>query len=143
MTSWSEGSGATARVRPLRRIRVLLVSRDRRFLRVAAFILRRKGFVVDTTPQSKTALALAERCHPDVVVMDGNGSLNEAARSLAGIEKLRPAVAVVVVSEHADKPAVRGFRLLPKWSAGDRLAAEIERAYFRREEAHELASDAG
>jgi len=143
MTSWSEGSGATARVRPLRRISVLLVSHDRRFLRVAAFILRRKGFVVDTTPRSEKALALAERCRPDVVVMDGNGSLNEAARSLADIERFSPAVAVVIVSEHADKPAVRGFRLLPKWSAGDRLAAEIERAYFRRGQADELAGDAG
>jgi DNA-binding NtrC family response regulator len=143
MTAWSEGSGATPRVRPLRRIRVLLVSRDRRFLRVAAFILRRKGFIVDTTPRSETALGFAERRRPDVVVMDGNGSLNEAARSLADIEKFRPSVPVVVVSEHADKPAVRGFRLLPKWSAGDRLAAEIERAYFRRGEAHELAGDAG
>jgi len=139
MSSWSDGSLPLPRVRRLRRIRVLLLSRDRRFLQVAAFLLRRKGLVVETAPRPERALELVERHAPDVVVIDGNGSLSEVTRSLAGIEALCPSVAVVVVSEREDDaPALRSFRLLPKWSAADRLAAEVERAYLRLASEDEL-----
>jgi chemotaxis response regulator CheB len=129
VSSWSDGTTSLAPVLPIRRIRVLLLSGDRRFLRVTAFLLRRKGFVVETG--ARPEVALVERSQPDVVVIDGNGSVRDAVRSLAEIEARWPAVALLVVSEEA--PERRGFlfRFMPKWSAGDKLADEVERAYFR------------
>jgi chemotaxis response regulator CheB len=129
MSSWSDGTTSLAPVLPIRRIRVLLLSTDRRFLRVTTFLLRRKGFVVETAEQPD--IAFVDRQQPDVVVIDGNGSVRDAASSLAEIEARWPSVALLVVSEEA--PERRGllFRFLPKWSAGDKLADEVERAYFR------------
>lgn len=144
MSSWSDGALPLPRVRRLRRIRVLLLSRDRRFLQVAGFLLRRRGLSVETAPNPERALELVERHAPDVVVIDQNGPISEIARSLGGIEALCPSVAVVLVSEQEeDAPALRSFRLLPKWGAAGRLAAEVERAYFRIAGTDELSPDAG
>jgi chemotaxis response regulator CheB len=133
MSSWSEEASSLPCVLPIRRIRVLLLSSDRRFLRVTAFLLRRKGFVVESA--ARPDVALVKRHRPDVVVIDGNGSVRDAVRSLAEIEARWPAVAFLVVSEEALERRGLLFRFLPKWSAGDRLAAEVERAYFRLEPA--------
>lgn len=131
MSSWSEGAAPVPRVVPIRRIRVLVLSGDRRFLRVTAFLLRRKGFAVKTGSRWERSFPLPDHDRPDVVVIDGNGSIADAVRSLAVVETVRPEVAVVVVSEEGlERPAGR-FRFLPKWSAGHRLAQEVERAYFR------------
>jgi CheY-like chemotaxis protein len=144
MSSWSDGALPLPRVRRLRKIRVLLLSHDRRFLQVAGFLLRRRGLFVETAANPERALELVERHAPDVVVLDRSGSISEVARSLGGIEALCPSVAVVVVSEQdEDVPPLRGFRLLPKWSAAGRLAAEVERAYFRIGATDELTPDAG
>ena len=129
MSSWSDGTTSLAPVLPIRRIRVLLLSRDRRFLRVTAFLLRRKGFVVETAPRPE--VSLVERHRPDVVVIDGNGSVSDAVRSLAEIEARWPDIALLVVSEEALERRGLLFRFMPKWSAGDRLADEVESAYFR------------
>jgi CheY-like chemotaxis protein len=129
VSSWSEGTTPLAPVLPLRRIRVLLLSSDRRFLRVTAFLLRRNGFVVETA--ARPEVALVERHQPDVVVIDGNGSVRDAVRSLAEIEARWPALALLVVSEEALECRGLLFRFMPKWSAADRLADEVERAYFR------------
>lgn len=133
MSSWSDGTTSLAPVLPIRRIRVLLLSGDRRFLRVTAFLLRRRGFVVETAGRPNAALV--ERSQPDVVVIDGNGSVCDAVHSLAEIEASWPAVAVLVVSEEALERRGLLFRFMPKWSAGDRLADEVESAYFRVDQA--------
>lgn len=129
MSSWSDGTTSLAPVLPIRRITVLLLSGDRQFLRVTAFLLRRKGFVVETCARPEDALV--ERSQPDVVVIDGNGSVCDAVRSLGEIEARWPAVAVLVVSEEALERRGLRFRFMPKWSTGERLADEVERAYFR------------
>jgi DNA-binding NtrC family response regulator len=141
MSSWSDGDSSGPRVRRLRKIRVLLLSHDRRFLRVAAFLLRRKGLAVETAARPRLALELVERHAPDVVVLDGNGSLAETARSVAGIEALCPSVAVVVLAEEENASMLASFRSLPKWSAAERLAAEVERAYLRLTPTHGHATD--
>lgn len=140
MSSWSDRALPAPLVLRPREIRVLLLSHDRRFLRVATFLLRRKGFDVRTATSTQLALELVERHAADVVVLDGNGSPADAARSLAGLEALYPSAAVVVVTEE-DAPALRRFRLLPKWSAAERLATEVERAYFRLGPTHDAETD--
>lgn len=143
MSSWCDGALPSPRVRRLRRIRVLLLSRDRRFLQLAAFFLWQRGLAVQTAPGPERALELVERHLPDVVVIDGDCSLAEVTPALAGIEALCPSVAVVVVSEREDAPPLRGLRLLPKWSAADELFAAVERAYLRIAPPEKARADAG
>lgn len=113
----------------LRRIRVLIVSRDRRFLGLARFLLTRDDLLVESTSKPGE---LFERVQAgaDVVVLDGSGSIASAARAAAEIEALYPGVGLVVVADDA-RPTRSAFRLLPKWGSLANLGEEIRRAYLR------------
>jgi len=115
---WVMSSARTGleNVRSLRPQRVLVVTRDRRYLRTAGFLLARAGFVVDRAERVSEALELVDRHQPDVVVVDASGSLRAAARLAAAIEGLRPGARVVVVSEDGERSAAVNLRLFPKWS---------------------------
>lgn len=114
-------------------IRVLLVD-DHKMLRegLKALINAEKGmFVAGEADSGETAISLADRLVPDVIVMDlGMPGIG----GLAAIEKLRtrqPACKIVVLSMHSDQEIVlqalkagcQGF--VPKSSAHTRLLHAI------------------
>jgi ActR/RegA family two-component response regulator len=113
-------------VRSLRRQRVLVITRDRRYLRTAGFLLARAGFAVDRAERVSEALELVDRHQPDVVVVDASGAVPAAARLAAAIEGIRPAARVFVVSEDEERFAAVNLRLFPKWSV-DALVSQIAR----------------
>ena len=113
-------------VRALRRLRVLVAARDRRFLRVAGFLLMRSGFDVESTPRPHDILALVDRHAPDIVVLDGSDSPAEAARSVAVLEGLRPHVTVVVVSDDDGSAHPVNLAVFPKWKSFDQLVLQLE-----------------
>jgi DNA-binding NtrC family response regulator len=117
-------------VRALRPLRVLLAARDRRFLRVAGFLLARHGFVVESTKRPRELLALIEKRCPDVVILDGSDSLGDAARTVGAIEALHPHVTVIVMAEDAAPPASANFRIFPKWTSLEELVMKIERMHL-------------
>jgi DNA-binding NtrC family response regulator len=114
------------KVRALRPLRVLVAARDRRFLRVAGFLLVRSGFEVESTPRPHDLLALVERHVPDIVVLDGTGSLAEAARSAGVLEGLHPHVTVVVVSDDNGSARPANLAVFPKWKSFDQLVLQLE-----------------
>jgi DNA-binding NtrC family response regulator len=119
-----------AKVRPLRPPRVVVAVADRRFARLASFLLGRRGFEVHTTKRPRDLLELLDRQNADAVILDGSGSFTEAARLAGAVEALHPAMTVIVVAEdtHAFEP-MQNLQLFPKWSAFDALAQNIERAH--------------
>jgi DNA-binding NtrC family response regulator len=120
--------GPVAKIRLLRPIRVLVVSRDPRYLSVVAFLLQRESMVLESSRKPRALLQLVGR-GVDVVVLDASDSLAVAADALAELQALHPSVGVIVVAE---RPARRGaIRPLPKWGPPHRLVEEIERAYLR------------
>jgi DNA-binding NtrC family response regulator len=121
----SAGTGLE-NVRSLRPQRVLVITRDRRYLRTAGFLLARAGFDVDRAERISEAFELVDRHQPDVVVIDASGSVPAAARLAAAIEGLRPGARVLVVSEDEERAAAVNLRLLPKWSV-EELVSEIAR----------------
>ncbi len=132
-------AGSETNVRRLRSIRVLVLSRDRRFLRVTTFLLGRHGFDVETAGSRPAAYAVIERQRTDVAVVDAAGSVASAAGFVAAIEALYPHVATVVV----DGTAGVGSRLESKWEGLDDLGERIERAYLRFHASSEASADAG
>jgi uncharacterized protein len=118
-----ETSSDGAAARP---IRVLLGTRDDRFLRLARFLLTRNDFVVESTKRLPSAVEYVERHGTDVVVLDASDSLSEAAKTVAAIEALNPEVRVLLVSD-ADRPRpTAGLNVMEKWQALESLPDEIK-----------------
>jgi two-component SAPR family response regulator len=113
-------------VRRLHPVRVLVAADDPRFLAVATILLSRAEFIVESTARLGDVVALVERGSPHAVILDATDSLAATARCAAAIGRLRPAVKVVVVSDH---PAASrtSFATFPKWDSFPDIVAEIER----------------
>ena len=109
-------------------IRVLLVGRDRRFLRTAEVLLRRRGHDVTRIERPSELLERVSRERPDVVVLDGSDSLNATARTVAALDSL-PGVHPLVLFEGAGDDALGKLRLRPKWGPFDDIVLAIERLH--------------
>jgi DNA-binding NtrC family response regulator len=119
-----------AKVRPLRPPRVVLAVADARFVRIASFLLARRGFEVQATKRPREVLELLERRTADVVILDGTRSFTDAARLAGAVEALHPEMSVIVVADNpqAVEP-LHNLQLFPKWTSFDELASSIERAH--------------
>ena len=107
-TSRSNGDGA---------IRVLVGASDRRFLRVASFLLGRNGFAVSGATRFADVMDAVESGRTDVVVLDASGPERWTVRAAAVLGHNDVAVAVLVVADDVEgSPGA-----LPKWGSFDRL----------------------
>jgi uncharacterized membrane protein (UPF0127 family) len=108
-------------------IRVVLAASDRRFLRVASFLLGRSGFSVSSATRFADLMGAVERGGADVVVLDTSGSGRWTARAAAALDAWRSDVGVLVVSDESTSMP----DALPKWGSFDRIVAEIRRVHAR------------
>jgi CheY-like chemotaxis protein len=121
---------ADSNVRRLQPLRVLVASRDRRFLRVTSFLLSRRGYSV-TRAAIAEAREAAERDRPDVVLVELDGSRVEAGRAVAALQASLAAPAVLLLSENGTD-GWHGLPSLAKWTPIEELAPAIERAALHR-----------
>ncbi len=105
--------------------RVLLGTRDDRFLRLARFLLTRNHFEVQSTKRVVRAVDLVERHRVDIVVIDASDSLGEAARTVAAIEALHPHVGVMVVCDGEPPRWTTGLKVTEKWKALETLPDDL------------------
>ena len=120
-------------VEQLHPIRVLIVARDRRFLRSANVLLSRHGCDVTQLERPSELLDEVRRQRPNVVVLDGSDSLSATAKRVAALDGMPMPVAAVVVHETADgNHPLRSLRILPKWGSFDELVTEVHRLYHCR-----------
>lgn len=132
---------APTNIRRLQPLRVLLAGRDRRFLRVTAFLLSRRGYDVNEAPLGESVPA-AERFNADVVLLDAGMSRAEAARLANQLHALPCSPAVLVVTANGNMQGA-GMRLVEKWEPIDELVEEIEAASLSRQIPVMRASGAG
>jgi hypothetical protein len=120
---------ALANVRPLRPIRVLLAGRDRRYLRVMAFLLARRGF--DTRRSSNEAALVADvgSFTPDVVILVEGESFGDTVGQAVALLGRTDGVSVVVSTSRPDAPPMNRLRYVQKWGSFDSLVEEVERAW--------------
>jgi DNA-binding NtrC family response regulator len=102
-----------------------------RFLRVTAFLLRRRGFVVETAVGRGPAVRALEKGETDVVVVDEEGTLGAAARLADAMRAVNPRVAVVLCLPRLSVEPYPAY-VVTRFAPPDSLAAEIERSYGRR-----------
>ena len=120
-------------VQALRRLHVLVVAGDRRFQRVAGFMLERCGYRVSILTRLRDVIVTVERKRPDVVVLDATSSLSDSARIAAALEAIAPRTTVVLVSEDdrvCDVSALTNLEVHPKWDAFAELSANLERIHL-------------
>ena len=106
-------------------IRVLVGASDRRFLRVASFLLGRNGFAVASATRLADVMDAVEHGRTDVVVLDASGPERWPVRAAAALGQNGASVAVLVVADEVEgSPGA-----LPKWGSFDRLVDAIHRAH--------------
>lgn len=125
----SEPPSDLGNVQALHRLHVLVAAQDRRFQRMAGFLLARAGLKVSMLRKVSDVLSTVERNRPDVVILDATGSLSEVARTAAVVEALHAGTTVVLVAEDGHIPEVTNLQVHPKWEAFDELAANLERMH--------------
>lgn len=118
-------------VHPIQPIRLVLASRDRRYLRVTALLLEQRGFDVHRTSKTDPSLiGVLDRYHPHVVLLDATSSLADAGRAATAIAGLHDRVRLVIAKEE-NAAELKGFRSVDKWSEIDELAAKLELEFMQ------------
>jgi uncharacterized protein len=120
-------------------IRVALSTRDRRFDRVASFLLARNGFVVTRGRGGEALTELVRNGAVDVILLDASDSLVGAARTARSLEVMAPDVGLVLMVS-GDEPngegahPVSGLRVdrVPKWGPFEAVVAAVEHSYSSR-----------
>jgi CheY-like chemotaxis protein len=127
---------AARNVRRLRPLRVLLVSRDRRFMRVTSFLLERRGYDV-LQASSADIVEAAVRSRADVVVLEPEPSRATSARAVAALAALPTPPGIVRIDNGAGEGAL-GASAVSKWAHIDDLAREIDSASLHRDTARAI-----
>ena len=106
--------------------RVLVASRDPRFVKLARFLFEGRDLEVEelTTPERLSDAILDPEL--DVVVLDGGTDIAAALRSANRSRALRPEVQIVVAAETGGKSPT-GIRVFDRWNETEELLLDVER----------------
>jgi hypothetical protein len=121
----SAANWSAQNVRRIRPPRVLLAMRDRRFMRVTAFLLERRGYAVVQEGGSNVVDA-ALRSRVDVVVLEGEASRGTSAKTLAALTALPTAPSLISIFDDDDGEHLAGVPAVAKWTPVEELAREID-----------------
>jgi hypothetical protein len=97
---------------------VVLASRDRRFLKVAGFLLAREGALVSTVRTIDDLPEVVRDADADLLILDMGDSLGEVHGVIGRLAETQPGLVVVVVSDGDTAfPRKLELTLWPKWHA--------------------------
>src|SRR3954470_4163163 len=86
--------------------RVLVVDDEPQIVRALRINLRARGYEVDAAPDGRTALDLAARRHPDVIVLDLGLPDMEGAEVIKGLRGWTNVPIIVLTARHASEEKV-------------------------------------
>jgi uncharacterized membrane protein (UPF0127 family) len=110
--------------------RVLVASRDPRFLRLARFLLGGRDLEVhETTPERLTEVVLEPSL--DVAILDGGDAVGDALRTANATRAARPDVPVVIAADTGGRTPA-GIRVFDRWNETEELLLDIERLLGER-----------
>jgi CheY-like chemotaxis protein len=115
-------------VRALQPARVTVSSRDKRFAKVAAFLLARRGFEVRHVETDRELMSLADKESIDVVVLDASMSLSAALRTAAALSAIHPHLQVILATERGTSEIEPTYKRIDKWRGLGTLPDEVARA---------------
>jgi ActR/RegA family two-component response regulator len=127
MTDAATGLG---NVRALQPARVALTGRDKRFIKVASFLLARRGFEVSHAASDTELTQLLDNQTIDVVVLDASVSLSGSLRTAAALSAVYPNLRIILATERRDSGVASTYTQIDKWRGLGVLPDEIVRAYL-------------
>jgi len=139
--AWASRSAADARVDRAAgvfdeednepRARVLVASRDPRFLRLARFLLGGRDFEVEelTSPERLPEAILEPTI--DIAVLDGADTVAEAFRTANATRARRPEIPVIIAADTGGK-SPSGVRVFDRWNETEELLQDVERLLSER-----------
>jgi uncharacterized protein len=107
--------------------RVLVASRDARFVKLSRFLLEGRGSEVSSVSGPTELLAEAAEAGADVVILDAQDEVTRALQTAYATRTTRPELSVLVVGEATGVRNPPGVRLYDKWDETEDLIAEVER----------------
>jgi uncharacterized protein len=113
------------------RARVLVASRDPRFLRLARFLLGGRDLEVEelTSPERLPEAILDPGV--DLAVLDGADHVAEALRTANASRARRPEVPIVIAADTGGK-SPSGVRVFDRWNETEELLLDVERHLSER-----------
>lgn len=113
------------------RARILVVSSDPRFLRLARFLLGGRDLEVEelTTPERLPDAILSPSV--DLVVFDGADAVADALRMANAARARRPEVPVILAADTGGKSPT-GVRVFDRWNETEELLLDVERHLSER-----------
>jgi uncharacterized membrane protein (UPF0127 family) len=103
----------------------LIASRDERFRSLATFLIGRNGFQVESVAGLNDVLGHVAERRFDLVVLDCAESFSAAARVVAALEVMHPAVRPVLVNDPPATGWQSGLNVLDKWASIERLPSMV------------------
>ena len=114
-------------VRALQPARVVVSGRDKRFVRVATFLLARRGFDVSHATNHDELLDLMEKQTVDVVILDATFSLSSSLRTAAALTALHPHLRILFATDRFTTRVGEPYTQIEKWRDLDALPEEVTR----------------
>jgi ActR/RegA family two-component response regulator len=129
MTHVDGDSGAT-NVRALQPAHVVLAGRDKRFVKIASFLLARRGFHVSHAPTEVELMQLADKTRVNVVVLDASASLSSSLRTAAALSAVHPHLRILLATERNTDGLAATYTQIDKWRGLGALPDEVARAHL-------------
>jgi len=110
--------------------RVLVASRDARFVKLVRFLLDGKGIeTAAVVPVDRLPDTLDKDEEIDAILLDAQDAVGPALTAANTTRALRPEVPIIVVGEsHVADRSPAGVRIYDKWNEADELLAAVEEA---------------
>ncbi|HXG75285.1 MAG TPA: DUF192 domain-containing protein [Gaiellaceae bacterium] len=114
------------------RARVLVASRDARFLKLARFLLEGRELEVRELGGGEQLPDALARAEVDLALLDGAGDVADALRTASAARARRPEIPVVVAADTGGRTPA-GLRVFDRWNETEELLLDIERLIGERQ----------
>jgi uncharacterized membrane protein (UPF0127 family) len=108
------------------RARVLVASRDARFLKLARFLLSGRDLEVDELHSPERLAELVGETDVDLAVLDGGNKVADALRTANAARARRPQLPIVLAADTGGRTPA-GVRVFDRWNETEELLLDIER----------------
>jgi uncharacterized membrane protein (UPF0127 family) len=108
------------------RARVLVASRDARFVKLARFLLSGRDLEVDELTSPERLPDLMAETDVDVAILDGGDKVADALRTANAARARRPELPIVIAADTGGRTPA-GVRVFDRWNETEELLLDIER----------------